>query len=269
VASKELDDIETEQFRLKQAKKFQKQLKGQEVLKGNQNNIRRQTRSSSRQNSKEETDSNQENIEIEQDNIIFREQTNLVLEKVQSEKKTKNQGIFEEIGETEVENPVVKLPIAVMANQNGNQNDARINAYMDLKAKLNIPIYEGEPHKLKSFLNSYEMRTAAAGSNDEARNVRLGLYTNDMVMTILNGGKEDNKCKTWKETKAFLQDALGARDTEKWERERYQNRRREEGEPISYYATDIREMGKLLKESEKSMAATFLLGLNPELRRTI
>jgi len=28
-------------------------------------------------------------------------------------------------------------------------------------------------------------------------------------------------------------------------------------------------MGKLLKESEKSMAATFLLGLNPELRRTI
>jgi len=42
-----------------------------------------------------------------------------------------------------------------------------------------------------------------------------------MVMTILNGGKEDNKCKTWKETKAFLQDALGERDTEKWERERY------------------------------------------------
>ena len=28
-------------------------------------------------------------------------------------------------------------------------------------------------------------------------------------------------------------------------------------------------MRKLLKESEKSMAATFLLGLNPELRRTI
>ena len=28
-------------------------------------------------------------------------------------------------------------------------------------------------------------------------------------------------------------------------------------------------MGKLLKESEKSMAAPFLLGLNPELRRTI
>ena len=259
MASKDSDDIETEQFRLKQAKKLQKQLEKQGAIKRNKSNIRPQTRSSSRQNSKEETDSNQENKEVEENNPIFREQTNLTLVRAQSERKTKNQKIIDGKIEIEVENPTEKLPIAEMANQNGNQNDARINAYMDLKAKLNIPIYEGEPHKLKSFLNSYEMRTAAAGWNDEARNVRLGLYTNDMVMTILNGGKEDNKCKTWKETKAFLQDALGARDTEKWERERYQNRRREEGEPISYYATDIREMGKLLKESEKLMAATFLL----------
>ena len=223
MASKEIEDIETEQFRLKQAKKLQKEK--QEAIKRNQSNIRRQTRSSSRQNSKEETDSNQENIE--ENNQIFREQTNLTVEKVQSKKKTENKGTFDEKIETGVETQVEELSIAVMANPNGNQNEAKINAYMDLKAKLNIPIYEGEPHKLKSFLNSYELRTAAAGWNDEARNVRLGLYTNDMVMTILNGGKEDNKCKTWKETKAFLQDALGARDTEKWERERYQNRRRE------------------------------------------
>ena len=100
----------------------------------------------------------------------------MTLERVQNEKKTKNQGIFDEIIGTEVETPVVKVPIAVMANNNRNQNDAEVNAYMDLKAKLNILIYEGEPHKLKSFLNSYELRTAAAGWNDEARNVRLGLY---------------------------------------------------------------------------------------------
>ena len=120
MASKELEDIDTEQFRLKQAKKFQKQLEKQEALKRNQSNIKRQTRSSSRQNSKEETDSNQENIEVEQNNQLFREHINLALERVQSEKKTKNQGIFDEKIETEVENSVVKLPITVMANNNKN-----------------------------------------------------------------------------------------------------------------------------------------------------
>jgi len=50
VASKELEEIETEQFRLKRAQTFQKQLEKQEASKRNQNNIRRQTRSSSRQN---------------------------------------------------------------------------------------------------------------------------------------------------------------------------------------------------------------------------
>ena len=82
--------------------------------------------------------SNQENIEVEQNNQLFWEHIKLALERVQSEKKTKNQGIFDEKIETEVENPVVKLPIAVMANNNRNQNDAEINAYMDLKAKLNM-----------------------------------------------------------------------------------------------------------------------------------
>ena len=207
MASKVSEEINTEQFRLKQAKRLQKQL-GNDLLNRTKSQVK--TRSSSRQNSKEETDSNQENIEVEQNNQLFKEHINLALERAQSEKKTKNQETFNEISETETEKPVVKLSKAVMMNSNKNQNDAEINAYMDLKAKLNIPIYEGEPHKLKSFLNSYEMRTAAAGWNDEARNVRLGLYTNDMVMTILNGGKEDNKCRTWKETKAFLQDALGA-----------------------------------------------------------
>ena len=48
-----------------------------------------------------------------------------------------------------------------MAN-NKTQENAEIIAYMDFKVKLNIPIYESEPHKLKSFLTSYEMRTAAA-----------------------------------------------------------------------------------------------------------
>ena len=60
MASKELADIDTEQFRLKQAKRLQKQL-GNDLSNRTKSQIK--TRSSSRQNSKEETDSNQENIE--------------------------------------------------------------------------------------------------------------------------------------------------------------------------------------------------------------
>ena len=41
MASKELEDIETEQFRLKQAKKLQKQLEKPEALRRSQSNIKR------------------------------------------------------------------------------------------------------------------------------------------------------------------------------------------------------------------------------------
>ena len=83
MASKEIQEVDTEQFRLKHAKRFQKQL-GNELLNRTKSEVK--TRSSSRQNSKEETDSNQENIELGQNNQIFREHTNLTLARTQSEK---------------------------------------------------------------------------------------------------------------------------------------------------------------------------------------
>jgi len=81
---------------------------------------------------------------------------------------------------------------------------------------LYIKPFDGDIRLLRQFLEDYEITTKAAGWNEKTKIHRLMLYTNPMIMRLINIGIANKQCETWEETKKCMQKALGVEDSDQW-----------------------------------------------------